>query len=218
MTERIFRLARIALIVLGLGLIGLNTFLGDAVNFTLPLVFLMLGAGFLLLVFAVSRTSVWGALFYIPATLLTALGLVFMINVITNDWNAWAYAWMLLLAGAGVGQALMARQLGWRRLYFMAGVWTAAAGVTFFALFGAIAGGLFIRVMAPIMLVMGGLARNRHISINTSANRLCSGAMPMSMNGFRSNSRISRYCTPRVRSALAGRSPLGAMRLGRMGA
>lgn len=158
MSERNLRIARYALIVLGLSLLGLNIFLGQAVDITLPLVFLMLGAGFLLLVFAVSRASPWGALFYIPAALLTAFGIIFLFNVITNDWNSWAYAWLLLVAGAGVGLALTTRQMGWRRVYLLAGVGMAAGGVTFFALFGAIAGGLFIRVIAPVLLVLGGLA------------------------------------------------------------
>jgi DNA-binding CsgD family transcriptional regulator len=48
--------------------------------------------------------------------------------------------------------------LDWPQAVHLAGWGLAAAGVTFFALFGAIAGGLFIQVMAPILVILGGLS------------------------------------------------------------
>jgi DNA-binding CsgD family transcriptional regulator len=58
----------------------------------------------------------------------------------------------------GVGAALANRQLLWHPTIHLVGWGMAVGGVTLFALFGAIAGGLFIQVMAPLLLVLGGLA------------------------------------------------------------
>jgi DNA-binding CsgD family transcriptional regulator len=149
-----------SLAVAGAALLALYLLLGPLVSAGLPLVFLMLAAGFVLLSRTLLRDEAWGAFFYIPAGILAALGLVFFINVVTGDWNAWAYAWLLLLAGAGLGTALAGRALpeSWpaARPMIFYGVGLAFAAVTFFAVFGAITGGPFIQLMAPILLVLGG--------------------------------------------------------------
>ena len=156
------KLAGLLLIVLGILIIGRNIAYGGTLNLGLPLVFLMLGGMFIILVFATRDKWAWAPVLYIPGALLLAFGLIFLLNVLTNDWNAWAYAWLLLVAGTGVGMALANRQLALRRRLppwiNLAGWGMAAGGVTLFALFGAIAGGLFIQIMAPILLVAGGLA------------------------------------------------------------
>jgi len=76
---------------------------------------------------------------------------------VTKDWASWAYAWLLLLAGIGVGMVLAYQHQTWPPLVNLIGWGLAIAGVTFFAVFGAIAGGLFIQVMAPILIVLGGV-------------------------------------------------------------
>ena len=81
----------------------------------------------------------------------------FLLNVLTGDWNAWAYGWRLPVAGVGAGMAISARLLGLRREVYIGGASTAIGGVTLFALFGAIAGGPVIGIMVPILLVLVGL-------------------------------------------------------------
>ena len=151
------KIASYALIGVGVVLLGLNLFLRGTVNIALPLVFLMLGGGLLILVFATLPKYPWIAIFYIPAALLLTFGVVFLINVLTNDWNSWAYAWLLLLASMGVGMLLTNREMAWHPAITVIGICLTAGGVVLFALFGAIAGGLFIQVMAPVMLVLGGI-------------------------------------------------------------
>ncbi len=131
---------------------------GIGINLALPLVFLMLGAALILLEATLTPAVRWAALLFLPSGLLLAFGFIFLLNTITGDWNAWAYAWLLLLAGAGFGVILAARRMGWRQEVLLAGGGAVVLGVTLFALFGAIAGGLFIQVMAPVLLVLGGLA------------------------------------------------------------
>ena len=151
------RIASLLLIGIGALLLGLNIFMRGALNIALPLVFLMLGGAFFILIFVTQQKWRWIAVFYIPAILLLSLGVIFLINTLTNDWNAWAYAWLLLLAGLGFGIALTNRDLAWHPALNVLGVCLTAGGVTLFALFGALVGGLFIQVMAPILLILGGV-------------------------------------------------------------
>ncbi len=156
--NRMVKIASLALVVLGVALLALSIFTRGQVNVALPLVFLMLGGAFFILVLILAERWPWFRLGYIGACLMVALGIVFLLNVLTNDWNAWAYAWLLLAAGIGVGLVLANARQQWRRELTLAGWITTAGSLTLFVLFGAIAGGPFIYIMAPILLVAGGLA------------------------------------------------------------
>jgi len=156
--NRLVKIASFGLVGLGVLLLALSVFTRGAVNVALPLVFLMLGGAFFILELVLAEKWAWAGLLYIPGCLLLGLGIIFLLNVLTNDWNAWAYAWLLLVAGSGAGLVLSNARQRWRREVTLAGWIMAAAGNTLFALFGAIAGGPFIYIMAPILLVIGGLA------------------------------------------------------------
>jgi DNA-binding CsgD family transcriptional regulator len=156
--NRMVKIASFALVGLGVALLALSIATRGAVNVALPLVFLMLGGAFFILVLVLAEKWAWAVLGYVPACLMLALGVIFLLNVLTNDWNAWAYAWLLLVTGIGAGLVLANAGGLWRREVTLAGWIAAAAGITLFALFGAIAGGPFIYIMAPILLVVGGLA------------------------------------------------------------
>ncbi len=140
----------------GAALLGLNIFLGSKYNVALPLVFLMLGGGFYIAVFATQQKWPWTAALYLPGSLFLALGLVFGINVLTNDWNSWAYAWLLLVAALGAGILMTNAALAWHPVFNQIGIGLSAGGLALFAVFGAIVGGVFIQVMAPILLILGG--------------------------------------------------------------
>jgi DNA-binding CsgD family transcriptional regulator len=155
--NRWIRTASTLLVAAGLALLGANIAFGGKINFTLPLVFLMLGAAFFALVFVFAPRWAWAAALLIPGSVFGVLGLIFLLNVITNDWNSWAYAWLLVVAGLGLGVVLAARRLSWRQEITLGGAVLIVLGVTFFALFGAIAGGPVIWVMAPLLLALSGL-------------------------------------------------------------
>ncbi len=156
-TKRLVWIASIGLMSLGGISLVLNYVLGWTVNFSWPFVLMMLGAGFVLLASALADRLPWAGVFHVPAGLLLALGLIFLLNILTGDWNAWAYAWMLAVAGLGVGLVLANRQSPWRNEVTWVGTGLMIAGVTFAVLFGAIAGGRFMQVLAPVLLVLGGL-------------------------------------------------------------
>lgn len=170
----------IALIVVGAGLLGLNIATRGQYNVALPLVFLVLSGAFLIVVFSLRAKNVWASLLYIPAALLAAFGIIFLLNVLTGDWKSWAYAWLFLLAGLGVGLLLANREHAWSPLLNPIGWGLTLAGITFFAIFGVIAGGLFIQIMAPILLVAAGLSL-RWLHLETILpERLRSRLMPVS--------------------------------------
>jgi DNA-binding CsgD family transcriptional regulator len=150
-------------ILAGLGLVSLaaGLFLEQVLNLALPLVFLMLAVLFGILAFNLSEKWLWAVWLFLPAGLLLAFGVIFLLNVLTGDWNAWAYAWLLLVAGLGAGLVLA----GWygqlRQEFMMAGVGLGVLGITFFAIFGVIAGGPVIKVAAPLLLLGGGITLSR---------------------------------------------------------
>jgi DNA-binding CsgD family transcriptional regulator len=77
--------------------------------------------------------------------------------VLTSDWKSWAYAWLLFLAAIGIGLLLANREFKKSSLINLIGWGLSIAGFTFFVIFGAVAGGLFIEITAPVFLVGIGL-------------------------------------------------------------
>lgn len=153
---RVVRLMGGILVGIAAVLLAVNLFIDPTLNIALPLVFLMLGGGFFILVNVFTPRWPEAVYLYIPACLLLAFGVIFLLNVVTRDWNAWAYAWLLLVAGLGAGLLLTARARAWDTRIGLGALGLMVGGLTFFAIFGAIAGGLFIAVMAPLLLAAGG--------------------------------------------------------------
>jgi len=156
-TKRVVWASSILLVSLGILSLVLSLGFGVLVN-SWPLAVVMLGAGFFILASYTAKSWHWGSLFYAPGALLVALGLVFQLNVITGDWNAWAYAWLIVISGLGLGVLLAGQGQGWPATVRLAGAGTVIGGITLSVLFGAIAGGRFMMVMAPILLVLGGVS------------------------------------------------------------
>lgn len=156
--NRMMKITSSIVVAAGVILLGLNIFLGGRVNFSLPLVFLMLGGAFIVLVFALRRDWTWSGLLYIPGAVLLAMGVIFLLNVVTGDWKSWAYAWLLILSGTGAGLTLASRAVGWRKEITQAGVGLAVLATSLFALFGVLVGGWVIQIMAPLLLILGGIS------------------------------------------------------------
>ena len=156
--KRLGKIISSILVGAGVLLLGLSLIPGVGMKITLPLVFWMSGAALILMVFFLSPNYRWAGFLFIPGCVLLALGIIFLLNVISGDWNAWAYAWLLLLSGIGLGIILAGRRIAWRWEINLIGGGLVGVGTVFFVIFGAIAGGLFIQIMAPILLIVGGLA------------------------------------------------------------
>ncbi len=156
--QQIMRFVSIGLVAAGAVLFGLTLLGGSAANLAQPLLIVVLGAAFILLVFLLANVWAGAPWLYLPGCVLIALGLILFIDAATGDWNSWSYAWTLLVAGLGVGVLLLGRQPGFSRLVSLIGLGMAAAGVTLFVLFGMLVGGMFIQIIAPVLLVAIGVA------------------------------------------------------------
>jgi hypothetical protein len=108
----------------------------------------------------------------IPATIITANGLLLLYQNLTGDWDSWAYMWALEPISVGLGLLF---------LYFLSvrqpGLLTAAAivcgiGLFFFAIFASIFGGV-LRILGPAALILIGIL----IMLN-AVNRRAKGGMP----------------------------------------
>ena len=159
--EQIIRMIRILSVVLvagGLIFLGFSIFTDVGMKIALPLVFIIFGLVFYFLSGILKSEYSWSPWFYIPSGILLSLGIIFLLNVLTNDWNSWAYAWLLLFPGAGFGVLLANHHLHFPKGVQLGAQGSILLGSALFAFFGVIAGGLFIQIMAPILLVVLGLS------------------------------------------------------------
>jgi DNA-binding CsgD family transcriptional regulator len=144
------------IILIGVGLFELNIVSRGQYNIAAPLIFVVLAGGFFILIFRFREEWDWIGYLYIPAFLLTAFAIIFTLNVLTQDWKSWAYAWILLLAGIGVGGIFTSKGRNWPKSLQYSSWGLAIAGFTFFGVFGVIAGGTLIQIVAPLLLIGAG--------------------------------------------------------------
>ncbi len=147
----------IGLMLASLALLVASFLPGWSGNADPAVIFLTLTAVCVFFLFAAPGDWRWKAWLYIPTGLVFAFGLIFLFNALTDDWSAWAYAWLLLFTGAGSGSALVARAFQFKRLVYDISLWTAAGSLILFGAFGAIAHGPFIRAFAFLLLALVGL-------------------------------------------------------------
>lgn len=152
------QITSLLLVLIGAALMAVSILSGGKINIALPLVFLVLGGGFFVLIFRIQARHSWASFLYIPAFLFTALGLVFLLNVVTDDWKSWAYAWLLPISATGIGLLFANRKKTWHPVLPIIGWSTALTGAAFFGVFGVIAGGLVIQIVAPVLLIAAGVA------------------------------------------------------------
>jgi hypothetical protein len=129
-------------LIIGLALIGLGVLFLLQQLFDLriwdwlwPLVIMAFGGMFFAGMAAGSRGAGAGAL-AIPGSIITGIGLMMFVMNLTGRWEAWAYAWGLIVAFVGVGLAIngwWSGQPGLRR----SGWALARTGLFLFLVFGA---------------------------------------------------------------------------------
>jgi hypothetical protein len=147
-----------AILLIGMGVLFLILNLGGiSMEKTWPVIFLALGAACFLpaLLWPNLRTGL--ASFCIPGGVLLSLGVIFLYNTLSGDWASWAYAWILLNAGVGLGIALAAWIGGWGREMATIGWWWFALSVAAFSVFATLFGGPVLKSSGPIMLILCGI-------------------------------------------------------------
>lgn len=156
--KKIFLWVGIAFIVLSLLIAGLSFFPKWAEHSDPAIIFLTLTAIFLFIQYAAPEEWKWRGWLFLPTGIFMAFGIIFMLNALTGDWKAWAYAWLFGITGLAIGMALAIRATRViPPLYYQISIWTALASLSFFCIFGAIAGGLFIRVFVLALLILIGV-------------------------------------------------------------
>ncbi len=124
---------------------------GDWVGRAWPVIFFLIAACFFLPVFLWPDSRHGLAALFIPGGVFLSLGLIFTYATLTQDWVVWAYAWLLIVAGAGLGILLASVVGGWGKTSYWAGIWMLAISTGLFGLFATLFG-------APALKIRGGSA------------------------------------------------------------
>ncbi len=99
------------------------------------------------------------AAFVIPGTILLVLGLILTYDVITGDWESWAYAWALIPGSVGAGLWVAARLGYWGQGASTVGLWLLGGSLVGFVVFSAFVGGdsPLARGAPAALIVLGAL-------------------------------------------------------------
>ncbi len=147
----------IVLVVLGAAFIALNLIPGMTGSKTWPLIFIVAGIGFLLpaLIWQNSRSGLAGL--YIPGMIFITLGGIFLFNVLSGIWGVWAYAWLLIPAGVGLGLYTGALVGKWHQDVRKTGSWMVIISSAVFALFAALFGSMLVKGIGAGFLILIGI-------------------------------------------------------------
>ncbi|HEX7568433.1 MAG TPA: hypothetical protein VF355_07705 [Anaerolineaceae bacterium] len=146
------------LVAIGAIFLVLNLIPGVDMGKTWPVIFFFLATAFYLPAFLWqgARRGLGGL--FIPGSILLVLGLIFVYDVLTGDWASWAYAWLLIPAGVGLGLTLGSAVGGWGRGPAQTGLWLMGVDVGLFALIATIFGGdPAIRTFGPLVIILAGV-------------------------------------------------------------
>ena len=147
----------VVLVVLGLLFLVLNFLPGWSIGKAWPVIFFFLAALFFVPPFLFPSQRQWIGSLFIPGAILISLGVLFFYNTLTGDWKSWAYGWLLIIAGIGLGLLLAGWYGKWGRAVTLTGIWMIVVNLGLFALFGAIFGGPVLKAAAPVLLTLAGV-------------------------------------------------------------
>ncbi|HEX7393373.1 MAG TPA: hypothetical protein VF313_00455 [Anaerolineaceae bacterium] len=146
------------LVSIGVIFLVLNLIPGVDIGKTWPVIFFFLAAAFYLPAFLWQGARRGLAGLFIPGSIMLILGLIFVYDVLTSDWASWAYAWLLIPAGVGLGLTLGSTVGGWGRGPSQTGLWIMGVDVGLFALIATLFGGnTAIRTFGPLVIILAGV-------------------------------------------------------------
>jgi hypothetical protein len=142
-----------------IGIIFLTFALVPGLSLTLywPVIFFVMAAAFAVPYFVWPEAKKGLAALFIPASILFALGLIFTYTVSSDDWVAWAYAWLLIVSGVGLGLALSSTLGGWGRTVMWVGLWMLGISVGLFGLFATLFGAPALKTFGAALVILVGV-------------------------------------------------------------
>ena len=120
------------IVLVALGLLFLLAQFGQLGAFLWPLFVIAPGVALLIWAFVGGKSATGLA---IPGSIVSMVGLILLIQALTNRFETWSYAWGLIVAAAGVGTWLHGTLSDDEKLT-RDGVKTATTGLVLFAAFG----------------------------------------------------------------------------------
>jgi hypothetical protein len=150
-------------LMVGLGILFLIGELlpGNAMRYLWPFFLIAIGALFFMGMVAGGKAT--GAL-AIPGSIMTMLGLIFLVQAIFNIWATWAYAWALLIVAVGIGLNIFSLRSEIPQLRFVGRLLILIGGALFF-LFGVFFEAIFALggarsaggVLWAVLLILAGI-------------------------------------------------------------
>jgi hypothetical protein len=146
----------LALITLGAVFLILNFIPDVGFEELWPVIFFVVALGFYLpaVIWPESRRGLAGL--YIPGSLMLVMGITFLYNTLSGDWNVWAFAWLMIPLGIGMGMTLAAWIGGWSPPVSEAGIWIMVLNAVGFGLFGTLFGEPIIKNFSAGLVLVGG--------------------------------------------------------------
>lgn len=147
----------VALIAIGAIFLVFALVPGLTINLYWPVIFFVMATAFSVPYFVWPAARKGLAALYIPAAILFSLGLIFSYNVASDDWAAWAYAWLLILSGVGLGLAMAATLGEWGRTVMWVGLWMLGISVGLFGLFATLFGAPLLKTLGAALVILVGV-------------------------------------------------------------
>jgi len=155
--ERGTLIVAVILIALGLVFLLLNLVPGWNAAISWPIIFFVVSIGFFLPPFLWPSMRGGLAALLIPGSIFATIGLIFIYDVLTGDWDSWTYSWLLISAAVGFGLAAASSVGKWGRAATLVGTWIMTISTLLFVIFAMIFGTAILRVISPFFIIVIGI-------------------------------------------------------------
>jgi len=155
-SHKAFLFTAIVIWFLSVVIYGMSFIPGWAENPAPAIAFLLPAGALFFFLYLPTLQGRWKIWMILPTVIFLTLGIIFGFNVLTRDWDSWSYAWLLGLAGVGLGLIWFAREYRIRLVHSI-GIWLTLGSIVLFLLFGALVGGPFIQAFFMILFILIGV-------------------------------------------------------------
>jgi len=145
----------VTLIVLGVAFLMLN-FAGISIGRAWPVLILLASLAFYIppLLYPGMRTGL--AALFIPGSIIAAVGAILLYDTMTGDWASWAYTWLLIPAGVGLGMLLASIYGHWGSVVMWVGAGLLIGNVVIFGLVVIAFGSAILKLAAAVLVILIG--------------------------------------------------------------